>query len=406
MSGTVKLISVIIMLLSFSLPILAGQVSDNKANIGVLEERIRGNAEKTDIQVKALKDEITLRTDSLEKRMNLYLGFALGLLTIIGIITFKTISKWIKQTIVSKTDEEIKNYVTKEYIETLLKEKGEAAINTLLSELEAKGKEKLSELENVKTEYENSLNDLKCGNIDISKPLPEKTVENLRQFEENVDKLKDEEKYLFDDWFYKGIAEHDERKYDEAARSWTRAIKRNPTSKSAYNNRGAAYSKLKQYESAIEDYNKAIELDPKYAIAYNNRGNTYNNLKQYEKAIEDYNKAIELNPKFARAYNNISESKIIVGNYEGALDSIAKVLSLSLETEEKAICHYLECISKKLLGMDTLECERAFNEILKDGFTTTLSFDEIESWLKDADINDDVKRFITEKTEMLKKHKE
>lgn len=46
MAGTAKLISVIIMLLSFTPPILAGQVMDNKVGISVLEERIRGGCRK------------------------------------------------------------------------------------------------------------------------------------------------------------------------------------------------------------------------------------------------------------------------------------------------------------------------------------------------------------------------
>ena len=40
-------------------------------------------------------------------------------------------------------------------------------------------------------------------------------------------------------------------------------------------------------ERAIEDYDKAIKLDPNSAGAYNNRGLSYRNLGQYQRALND-----------------------------------------------------------------------------------------------------------------------
>jgi hypothetical protein len=83
------------------------------------------------------------------------------------------------------------------------------------------------------------------------------------------------------------------------------------------------------------------------------------------------------------------------------LENIREALNLSLDLNHKSTCLYLECIAKKILDMDVSECERDYNEILKKNFETTWSFDEIESWLKDAD----KKAFIIKKTEQLKKYK-
>ena len=127
---------------------------DKNVEIEVLRERINSNKEITTVQLnaldekinnqqKTLTDKIASKSESLEKRMSIYLGFVMGLLAIIGFMGFKTIRSWVRQTIESKTDEEIKNFVTKEYIENLLKEKGEDAVNTLVSELNTKAKEKL-----------------------------------------------------------------------------------------------------------------------------------------------------------------------------------------------------------------------------------------------------------------------
>jgi len=85
------------------------------------------------------------------------------------------------------------------------------------------------------------------------------------------------------------------------------------------------------------------------------------------------------------------------------LEAIKKVLSLSLETKDRAVCIYLDCIAKKMLQIDISDCEKEFNEILKREFETRWSFAEIESWLED--ISNDQKAFIIEKTELLKEHR-
>jgi len=76
-----------------------------------------------------------------------------------------------------------------------------------------------------------------------------------------------------------------------------------------------------------------------------------------------------------------------------------------LEVKDRAIGKYLECITKKLLDMDVSDCTADLDELLSQDFTLTWSFDEIDSWLKEADISDDKKAFIIRLTEQIKKHK-
>ena len=65
----------------------------------------------------------------------------------------------------------------------------------------------------------------------------------------------------------------------------------NPDDAAAYNNRGAAYGKLKQYERAVEDYGKAIALNPDFAAAYRNRGIVHAHTGRYEESAQDLKKA-------------------------------------------------------------------------------------------------------------------
>jgi tetratricopeptide (TPR) repeat protein len=404
MAKIIRFTTLIILFLSFAFQVPAEQtkIDNDKANTAVLEERIKGDSEKTQTQIRALdekvdfkhdtlKDEVELRTEELQKRMNLYLAIVVALFAIIGFLGFKTITNWIKQTIEDKTVEVIKE----ENIAELISERGVKAIKELIDKIEVESKEKI----------DNLLNSLKKEAIDISKPLPKETVKKLDEFEETLERTKKVITYTFDDWFYKGLAEYEKKDYPEAIKSWTKMIELNPKNATAYFSRGAAYVHYKQLEEAIKDFSKSIELDPKNAVLYNNRGITYNKLKQHEKAIEDLNKAVELNPKYISAYLNLSETYIITGSYETALDTIKKVLPLSAEIKDKAIYIFLACIAKKLLNMDTSKTEAELDEISKKEFTTTWVFDEIETWLKEADISEETKKFIFDKIELLKKHK-
>ena len=106
------------------------------------------------------------------------------------------------------------------------------------------------------------------------------------------------------------------------------AIKLQPNSAEAYNNRGNAYGDLKQNDRAIEDYNEAIRLKPKYAHAYYNRGLTYSDLKQYDRAIEDYSETIRLKPDETNAYFNRGNAYLTQGNKEQGCSDAQKACEL------------------------------------------------------------------------------
>jgi tetratricopeptide (TPR) repeat protein len=60
----------------------------------------------------------------------------------------------------------------------------------------------------------------------------------------------------------------------------------------------------RDYDCAIENYTKAIKLNPKSANAYNNRGISYLNKNEYFLAIDDFTKAVEINPNNIIFYQN------------------------------------------------------------------------------------------------------
>jgi Flp pilus assembly protein TadD len=109
------------------------------------------------------------------------------------------------------------------------------------------------------------------------------------------------------DWGKAAVALWQEGKYTDPQKAlgyWTKAIRKNPKSSEAYNNRGLAYYNLKRYQQAVKDYSQAIRMNPEDAIAYNNRGNAYYEMMKYEPAESDYNKSLTINPQYANAYMN------------------------------------------------------------------------------------------------------
>ncbi len=502
-----KSISATVLILFFALPVMGAEKkvdrNDINADIQVLEERVKQNDEKTTLHLKSQRDELILRITGLEDRVNLYIKFAGLLFMIVTVLTFKTIVKWIKQSIEEKTGK----YLTKEYVEGLIKVKGESAVTVLVDEWQKKVAEWLEEMKILRKDYEDILNNLRAKYIDVAKPLPEDTAKNLEEFAKKLTQTKKEERYSSEDWFFKGLKEYEEKDYLKAIATWTKAIELGPKNVVTYTNRGVAYGELKEYKKAIEDFNKAIELDPKFAVAYNNRGNAYSELKEYKKAIEDFNKAIELDPKYAAPYNNrgvaysglkddkkaiedfnkaieldpkfamaytnrgnaysrlkeykkaiedfnkaieldpkfagsynnrgvaygglkddkkaiedfnkaieldpkfamaylnLSERYIICGKFKDALDVITTALPLTTNKEDQAVALYLDSIVKKLLNIDSSAAEAKLDEILKEELALTWSFEDIEEWLKVADIKEEDKKYLLKLTELIKRKK-
>ncbi|MGB0058059.1 MAG: tetratricopeptide repeat protein, partial [Methyloceanibacter sp.] len=59
-------------------------------------------------------------------------------------------------------------------------------------------------------------------------------------------------------------------------------IKSDPTSASAYLNRGSAQASVGEVALALGDFSAAINLDPKLVEAWYNRGTTFTHIRRFE----------------------------------------------------------------------------------------------------------------------------
>jgi tetratricopeptide (TPR) repeat protein len=98
-----------------------------------------------------------------------------------------------------------------------------------------------------------------------------------------------------------GNAAAQAKKFDQAIKLYTRAIKSGKLSKSnlavAYNNRGSAFDDNGMPAKAMKDFNQAIKINSGYAEAYYNRSFAYEKKGMLPQALKDIEKAVRLQPE-------------------------------------------------------------------------------------------------------------
>lgn len=146
----------------------------------------------------------------------------------------------------------------------------------------------------------------------------------------------------------KGIQETNERKFDDALHSLSRAIGLKPESAICYFSLAIVYHNMNELNSAYDNYSKAIQIDPNMIDAYFNRAQTILALEdpgdiKLHMALRDFQKAGELSPKFIDAfyYSAVIQKKL--GDYKGAIENLDKVLAI----EPQAV--YSKALKKLIL---------------------------------------------------------
>ncbi len=148
---------------------------------------------------------------------------------------------------------------------------------------------------------------------------------------------------------YRGAAWHDKENYENAIKSYDKAIEINPQYAKAYSNRGVAKFVSGDIAGALLDYDKAIEINPQLAGAYNNRGNAKFDLGDKTGALLDYDKAIEINPQYAKVYYNRGIAKI---NSDEEKDAEQDLLQAKKLAEEQNLNDVIEEINKALQQLE------------------------------------------------------
>jgi tetratricopeptide (TPR) repeat protein len=112
-----------------------------------------------------------------------------------------------------------------------------------------------------------------------------------------------------------GLLRVETGKYEEAVKSFQKALRLKPDTGIFYSNMSVAYSKLGKPDEAEQILQKASAMKDgslngeALAYSYNNLGLSWLEKNQKEKAIFYFNKALELQPEFKAARENLEKAK-------------------------------------------------------------------------------------------------
>ena len=126
----------------------------------------------------------------------------------------------------------------------------------------------------------------------------------------------------------KGLAEEKQSKEHDV---FLKRASLGQATKEDWNKDGNEFFALENYDDAIKSYDKALELDPEYASALVNKGSALYKLGLYHDAIADYDKAIRIDPQSALAWNHKGLALKKLGQDSDASNAFAKAKELGFK---------------------------------------------------------------------------
>ncbi|XP_021765293.1 probable UDP-N-acetylglucosamine--peptide N-acetylglucosaminyltransferase SPINDLY [Chenopodium quinoa] len=133
-----------------------------------------------------------------------------------------------------------------------------------------------------------------------------------------------------------GILYKDDSRLVDAAESYQKALRADPTYKPAaeclaivLTDIGTSLKLAGNTQEGIQKYYEALKIDPHYAPAYYNLGVVYSEMMQYDTALTCYEKAALERPMYAEAFCNMGVIYKNRGDLESAITCYERCLAVS-----------------------------------------------------------------------------
>jgi tetratricopeptide (TPR) repeat protein len=107
------------------------------------------------------------------------------------------------------------------------------------------------------------------------------------------------------------------------------ATKKDPSSKTAWNNLGRADLALGLLDQAEQAFKTQIKINPNDEYAFNNLGQVYYGRRQYEKSIEQFQKQLEINPLDKYAYPGLAAAYELLQRWDDAAQAWSKASAIA-----------------------------------------------------------------------------
>jgi tetratricopeptide (TPR) repeat protein len=111
-----------------------------------------------------------------------------------------------------------------------------------------------------------------------------------------------------------------DKRFDDAAEAFRKAISLDGGNVEAFNNLGVVLRQSGQNDQAIRAFTQALSLDGSRADIHYNLGNLYKVIGDHGKATEHYRAAIAADPGVSMAYNNLGNLLLGQGDVGAAVD--------------------------------------------------------------------------------------
>jgi tetratricopeptide (TPR) repeat protein len=119
-------------------------------------------------------------------------------------------------------------------------------------------------------------------------------------------------------WCGRGNAFVTQRRQDEAAAAYDRALELNPNLADAWMGRSRLFDELRDYNQSFAAYGRGLSLQtgrPEQAEAWLARGSGFYEQKRFDEAFAAYRRALHLNPDLAEAHFNEAALCLLVGDF-------------------------------------------------------------------------------------------
>lgn len=134
--------------------------------------------------------------------------------------------------------------------------------------------------------------------------------------------------YLYEPWFFRGVAKYYLDDFAGAEGDCTKAIERNPYVTNCYELRGLCRIRLNKFEAAAEDYTRALKYDPENQGLWHNRVLCHLRSKDYDGALGQLDTMLLRWPKYADGYSIRAEVYMAQKDTAKAVEALEKSLEI------------------------------------------------------------------------------
>lgn len=134
--------------------------------------------------------------------------------------------------------------------------------------------------------------------------------------------------YLYEPYFYRGMAKFYLDDYQGAEEDCSLAIQRNPFVVGAYQVRGLSRIRQSKYDLAIEDYSSALRFDPENVSLWHNLALCHLQKKDYSAAREELGRLLEVSPRYTSAYLMRGEAFLHENDTIAAINDFNRAIEL------------------------------------------------------------------------------